>query len=162
MYGFSRQELYTSGPACFMKQDELQRFSAVVAGLRFGEPFRIDNVVHRRKDGTEIIVSVRGKIVMIQNVELAYCTFRDITKRVRLEEEARHIQAKLIHTNKMASLGVLSASIAHESTTPTTSSCQRPALCQGLGRRRKHPRRHHRENGEFVLGALFYRSGGSG
>jgi signal transduction histidine kinase len=43
---------------------------------------------------------------------------RDITDKVRLEEEIRTTQARLIHTNKMASLGLLVSSISHEVNNP--------------------------------------------
>lgn len=157
LYGFSRQELYASGPACFMKQDEVERFCAVITGLKFGDPFRIDSSVHRRNDGEEIIVSTRGKMVMIQNVALAYCSFRDVTKRVRLEEEARQIQAKLIHTNKMASLGVLSASIAHEINNPNNFILSNAQLFARIWDDAVKVLDEYRsENGEFVLGGLSF------
>jgi signal transduction histidine kinase len=45
---------------------------------------------------------------------------RDITSKVRLEKEAKFIQAKLIHANKMTSLGTLVSGLAHEINNPNT------------------------------------------
>ncbi len=45
---------------------------------------------------------------------------RDITAKVRMEEEAKIIQSKLIHANKMTSLGTLVSGVAHEINNPNT------------------------------------------
>lgn len=118
LYGYTKQELFELGPSCFVKQEDHAWFCETITGVCNGGSLRIDSTNHRHKDGREIIVSVRGKMVTIQGVDLVYCTMRDITTRIRLEKEARLIQAKLIHTNKMTSLGVLVAGIAHEINNP--------------------------------------------
>ena len=61
----------------------------------------LDNITNVRKDGSELVISMRGKIIVLQGVDVVYCTLRDITERIRMEEEARSIQSKLIQANKM-------------------------------------------------------------
>lgn len=45
--------------------------------------------------------------------------FRDITKRNQAKQEKEQLQAKLLHTQKLESVGQLAAGIAHEINTPT-------------------------------------------
>ncbi|UCD35013.1 MAG: PAS domain S-box protein [Nitrospiraceae bacterium] len=53
---------------------------------------------------------------MLHVIEVA----RDITAEVRMEEEARQVQTRLIHANKMTSLGTLVSGVAHEINNPNT------------------------------------------
>lgn len=129
----------------------------MIIGIAHHEPFQIDKAVHRRKDGSAIFVSIRGKMVTIQNVGLVYCTVRDITTRTRLEEEAQLIQSKLIHTNKMTSLGVLVTSIAHEINNPNNFiKTNAQLLARAWEDIRKVLDEYYRDNGDFSVGGLRY------
>ena len=64
------------------------------------------------------ILSFRGKFINLQGVGIVYSTFRDITNRIRLEEQALEIQARLIQANRMTSLGTMVSSVAHEINNP--------------------------------------------
>lgn len=155
LYGYSKQELFSLGAGCLMGSEDYAKFCEIIGQVRHGDTIRIDSVTHIRKGGEEIVASVRGKMVSIQNVDLVYCTMRNITQRIRLEEEARLIQAKLIHTNKMTSLGVLVASIAHEINNPNnyimTNSELLAKVCRDI-----HPilQEYYDEYGDFNLGGI--------
>ena len=64
------------------------------------------------------IFSFRGKIITLQGIDVIYCTFRDITNRIRLEEQALEIQSRLIQANRMTTLGTMVSSVAHEINNP--------------------------------------------
>lgn len=63
-------------------------------------------------------LSFHGKKIPLQGSEVVYTTFRDITMRIRLEEQALEIQARLIQANRMTSLGTMVSSVAHEINNP--------------------------------------------
>jgi PAS domain S-box-containing protein len=118
LYGYSAQELVGHDLLVFKNDDDRLRFHKAVCNLGWDEVCRLDNLLNERKDGAEIIVSARAKVIKLRGQMVIYCTFRDITDRVRMEEEGRSIQAQLILTNKMTSLGLLVAGIAHEINNP--------------------------------------------
>jgi len=64
------------------------------------------------------ILSFHGKKIPLQGSEVFFTTFRDITMRVRMEEQALEIQARLIQANRMTSLGTMVSSVAHEINNP--------------------------------------------
>lgn len=79
----------------------------------------IDQLECRTVDNDTRILSFRGKIITLQGTEAILATFRDITRRVRMEEDSRNLQSRLIHANRMTSLGLLVSSVAHEINNPT-------------------------------------------
>ena len=68
--------------------------------------------------GDRKLVSIRAQRLQMQNEEMILLSIRDITERARLEEEIKTSRAKLIHANKMTSLGMLVSGVAHEINNP--------------------------------------------
>ncbi|HWI41405.1 MAG TPA: ATP-binding protein, partial [Verrucomicrobiae bacterium] len=82
---------------------------------------------------------------------------RDITRRKRYEEEQKLLQAKLVQTNKMTSLGQLVTGIAHEINNPNNSVMLGSQLLSSVWRDALPIlERCHREEGEFYLGGVSY------
>ncbi len=82
------------------------------------EAFQLDQAYGIRKDGKQIMIVIRCKVLMLREEYVVHCSIRDITEKMRLEDEVRGTQAKLIHTNKMTSIGMLASSVAHEINNP--------------------------------------------
>jgi hypothetical protein len=91
----------------------------------------------------------KGKVKNV--IELA----RDITTRVRMEKEAKLFQAKLIHANKMTSLGTLVSGVAHEINNPNSYIMSNTEMVTEIWKDAiKFLDEHYRKNGEFYLGGL--------
>ncbi|WP_298272448.1 PAS domain S-box protein [Geobacter sp.] len=120
LFGYSRDELGRQSPWSFFSPEAYATFIRAVPPRGESAPFYLDRLGTARKSGEAIIVSIWGKIIRLRDEEVIYCSIRNITDRVRLEEESRNIQARLIHANKMTSLGILVSGIAHEINNPNT------------------------------------------
>ena len=156
LYGYSREELVRSGLSLFVRPEELSEFSAAITGIG-SAAMGIERSTHLRRDGTRIIVSIRGKAVRTEEGHVVYCSFRDITARIRLEEEAKLHQAQLIHANRMASLGTIVSGVAHEINNPNNLVMfNSPMVLSAWEDAEPVLEAHYRENGDFSLGGVPY------
>lgn len=92
--------------------------SAVEQIVDSGEPVSIETIKCRLDDETLRYHSLQGKLIVLGGVKVIYLVFRDITTKVRLEEESKVIQSRLIQANRMTSLGTMVSSVAHELNNP--------------------------------------------
>ncbi len=81
--------------------------------------FRVYRI--RRADGKICWIEDRGQIICDERGEIQYITgvFTDVTKEKLAEEEKKAMETQLYQSEKLASVGQLSAGIAHEINTPT-------------------------------------------
>lgn len=130
LYGFSRRE------AVGRKTSELLK--TIFPGPRDGVETQLletarweGDLRHTRRDGSEVVVSSRWSLQTDKRGQPAAVmeTNNDITARQRSEDELRTAQAELAHVNRVATLGQLTASIAHEVNQPLAAVVTNGEAC---------------------------------
>ena len=75
--------------------------------------------IHQRKDGVCFPAEVMLSPFELDGEMVLHSVVRDVTERKRIEKDKDKLQAKLLHAQKLESVGQLAAGIAHEINTPT-------------------------------------------
>ena len=119
--GYSRDELIGMTPFDF--DADLN----TVTWQRYGERLKAGDIVtfesrHRRKDGTLFPVEIRVREFCQGGPRLFISLSRDITERKRAAEAFRERQGELTHANRVATMGQLIASVAHEVSQPIAAT----------------------------------------
>lgn len=102
--------------------EDLPYWNEAVAGLLRGEPYDVEYRVVR-PNGEQRIVHARGNRTEDEGgrPRRIFGTIQDITDRKRAEEALRDAQMQLAHVSRVATMGQLSASIAHEVNQPVAA-----------------------------------------
>ena len=119
--GYSRDELIGMTPFDF--DADLN----TVTWQRYGERLKAGDIVtfesrHRRKDGMLFPVEIRVREFCQGGPRLFISLSRDITERKRAAEAFRERQGELTHANRVATMGQLTASVAHEVSQPIAAT----------------------------------------
>ena len=126
IFGYTAAEAIGQRTTDLIAPDDLQEEveSFMYRMVQAGEVFAVETV-RRHKNGTRVPVSLMCVPVSSNGSgNTGYVIYRDITETKRLQDEQRRYhqtQLELAHANRIATLGQLSASIAHELNQPLTS-----------------------------------------
>ncbi len=125
IFGYTAEEAIGQRIQDLIAPDELQEEveSFKYRMVQTGEVFAVETV-RRHKNGTRVPVSLICVPVSSHGSgDSGYVIYRDITETKRLQDEQRRyheILLELAHANRIATIGQLSASIAHELNQPLT------------------------------------------
>lgn len=108
-YGFSREDLLGKTFLDLADPTERDRLRKVAWGEK-GAVFRV-KMSHRKPGGQEMLVNIRFSSIQPMGRDLVIATTSDVTERVKAEEQ-------IIQAGKMATLGEMSAGVAHELNQP--------------------------------------------
>ncbi len=80
--------------------------------------FRRTEITIETASGSSLVVAVTCSAVLTGNEKLYMLIIRDMTEHISLEREKQEMQRQLFQTSKLASIGELSAGVAHEINNP--------------------------------------------
>lgn len=69
---------------------------------------------HLKTDGSPIAVEIHSRAISYRGRIVILNVARDITQRIEAEQEKKHLQTQLIHSQKMEAVGTLAGGIAHD------------------------------------------------
>jgi PAS domain S-box-containing protein len=75
-----------------------------------------------RNNGEVLWVRETGRVMLIKDRPVALIVCEDITERKRVSEALREVQMELAHSNRVATMGQLTASIVHEVKQPIAAT----------------------------------------
>jgi len=114
--GYKKGYLLGKTPAYFTHPDDIEQvlndLDEVFSGTNPGTPteFRF-----RKADGTWIYLEAIGKNLLdYPGINGIVITARDITSRKKIEQERLEMERRLLHAQKLESLGVMAGGIAHD------------------------------------------------
>jgi PAS domain S-box-containing protein len=112
-YGYSRDEFLSMTIEQIRPAEDLPAFheniGSDLTGLSGRELWK-----HRKKDGTTILVEVRGNDLVVGDRAVRLIQVTDVTERVRAEEALRKTEEQLRHAQKMEAIGRLAGGVAHD------------------------------------------------
>ncbi|MGE5190048.1 MAG: PAS domain S-box protein [Gemmatimonadota bacterium] len=111
--GYARDELLAMTIHDINSSFAPDRWPAHWEELRRRRTFTFESA-HRAKDGRVVPVEITVNYIEFDGQEYRCASARDITERLRAQEESRRLQSQLLLARKIEAVGVLAGGIAHD------------------------------------------------
>jgi PAS domain S-box-containing protein len=108
--GYTKEELLNMRIQDIVPEEKRGKFPEVIMKLLEGKSIFFESE-HLRRDGTTYSVEVSARLMEFRGKKVVLAISRDVTQRKQMERQ-------IIISEKLASLGVLAAGIAHELNNP--------------------------------------------
>ncbi len=121
VFGWTTEEVIGRKYPCIPKGG-MNKFNRHLRRFNEGEVFTGVEMEQKRKDGRVIPVCLFSAVLRDQkeNIVGSMGVLPDLSEARRTEEEKKRMEAKLLQANRMTSIGILAAGIAHEINNPNT------------------------------------------
>lgn len=157
LFGYSLSELVSNGSWLLLAPETTQQFTQLFEeAILLGESF-LEKGISICKDGTQLHISAKVKLIRLKEQNVVYCSIRNISDRIRMEKEKLEVQSKLIHANKMTSLGMLVSGMAHEINNPNQYILLNASILTGVWEDSSAIlSRYHEQCGDFTLKGMTF------
>lgn len=109
MFGYTEEELAGAGLFGKILAPDSMAFQEKLAG-----DSGVVELIGRKKDGTLFPLEAHAREMKYQERMANVCTVRDISARIKIEEEKLDLLAKLAKAQKLKALGLMAGSVAHD------------------------------------------------
>jgi two-component system, LuxR family, sensor kinase FixL len=130
LYGWTREEAVGQVSHHIMQTTFPAPLEKIMAELNSTGRWE-GELIHARRDGTQVVVASRWALQLDERGKPIGVleTNNDITERKRAEEALHKAQAELAHVTRVATLGEMTASIAHEVNQPLGAVVNNASAC---------------------------------
>lgn len=83
--------------------------------------YLLSECLHKTKDNISVPIEIHYHLFQLEGRNIVFTTIRDISERKKAEENQRRLEKDLNLSSRLASVGALTAGVAHEINSPLTS-----------------------------------------